>query len=208
MNKTKIRALILDYGGVISLPQNPQNVDNILTRLGKERNDFRQVYRSWRPMYDNGQLSGTEYWAKILEHYRIEPDEHLIARIIREDVQSWTHLNDQVLEFIRERRNQVGKLAIISNMTRETLAFMREHFEWLDLFDELTFSCAVGINKPAKAIYETCLGRLGVPPGECLFVDDSPENVHAAQAMGMAALHFTTFAEFEQQVDESFCLTR
>jgi hypothetical protein len=35
MGKTKIRALILDYGGVISKPQNPDNVNNILKILSQ-----------------------------------------------------------------------------------------------------------------------------------------------------------------------------
>lgn len=208
MDKTNIRALILDYGGVISLPQNPQNVDNILTSLGKGHNDFYQVYRNWRPMYDDGQLSGVEYWRKILEHYQIEPDKDLIARIIREDVQSWTHLNEAMLQFIRDSKGQVAQLAIISNMTRETLVFMRENFRWLDLFDVLTFSCDIGINKPARAIYDACLGQLGTLPGECLFVDDSLENVCAAQAIGMAAIQFKSFAEFVREVDERFSFTK
>jgi putative hydrolase of the HAD superfamily len=164
MNKIKIRALILDYGGVISLPQNPQNVDNILTTLGKGHNDFHRVYRGLRSLYDDGQLSGAEYWAQVLEHYQIEPDERLIARIIREDVQSWTNINSSMIQFIQERKSQVARLAIISNMTRETLVFMREHFQWLDLFDVLTFSCDVGINKPARKIYQACLDKLDTSP--------------------------------------------
>lgn len=208
MNKIKIRALILDYGGVISLPQNPDNVNNILTRLGKECDDFHRVYRSLRPLYDDGQLSGAEYWARVLEHFGIEPDQHLIARIIREDVQSWTHINGPMLQFIQECKTRVHRLAIISNMTRETLIFMRENFSWLDLFDVLTFSCDVGVNKPAREIYGACLGKLDASPGECLFVDDSPENTRGAMGMGMAAIQFTTLAEFAREVDERFCLTR
>ena len=208
MDKTKIRALILDYGGVISLPQNPENVNNILTRLGKERDDVHRVYRSLRPLYDDGQLSGAEYWARVLEHYKIEPDKHLIARIIREDVQSWTHINGPMLQFIQECKSRVHRLAIISNMTRETLIFMRENFSWLDLFDVLTFSCDVGVNKPAREIYGACLGKLDASPGECLFVDDSFENVQAAMELGMAASQFETFAEFAREVDEKFCFTQ
>ena len=149
-----------------------------------------------------------EYWTRILEHYQIEPDRQLIARIIREDVQSWTQINGPMLQFIQASRGRVSKLAIISNMTRDTLVFMRENFQWLDLFDVLTFSCDVGKNKPGREIYAACLGQLNVPPGECLFVDDSRDNVRAAQEAGMAAIQFTTFAEFARQVNERFCFAR
>ncbi len=158
-------------------------------------------------MYDDGQLSGVEYWSRVLEHYQVEPDKQLIARIIREDVQSWTHVNTPMLQFIQECKPRIHRLAIISNMTRETLIFMRENFRWLDLFDVLTFSCDERVNKPARKIYEACLGKLDTSPGECLFVDDSLENVRAARDIGMAAIQFTTFAEFARKVDEGYCLT-
>lgn len=208
MGKTKIRALILDYGGVISQPQNPDNVNNILQSLGKSHNDFRQVYRSLRPQYDDGQLSGAEYWTSIVQHYGLEPNRPLITRLIQEDVKSWTHINSSMIQFIQECRNRVHRLAIISNMARDTLAFMREHFQWLDLFDALTFSCDVGRNKPAREIYQVCLDELGVNPGECLFVDDSPDNVQAAMELGMAAIQFKTFSEFALELNERFCLAQ
>jgi putative hydrolase of the HAD superfamily len=208
MGKTKTRALILDYGGVISQPQNPENVNNLLTSLGKERNDFHRVYKSLRPQYDDGQLSGAEYWTSILQHYGLQPDSGLIARLIREDIQSWTHINSSMIQFIQDCKSRVYRLAIISNMTRDSLAFIREHFQWLDLFDILTFSCDVGKNKPDREIYEACLARLGTHPAECLFVDDSLENVQGAMQVGMPTIQFKTFAEFAREVDERFCLTQ
>ena len=58
MEKIKIRALILDYGGVISKPQNPENVHTMLQILKQDdADDFRKVYESKRANYDNGQLS-------------------------------------------------------------------------------------------------------------------------------------------------------
>ena len=70
MGQTRIRALVLDYGGVISKPQNPDNVNNMLQILSQDDNDFRNVYLSKRENYDNGQLSGEEYWLGILEHFK------------------------------------------------------------------------------------------------------------------------------------------
>jgi hypothetical protein len=81
MGKTRIRALILDYGGVISKPQNPDNVNNILQILSQDHNDFMDVYRSKRENYDNGQLSGEEYWHSILQHYGLEQDDSKVTNL-------------------------------------------------------------------------------------------------------------------------------
>ncbi len=206
MKKTRIRALILDYGGVISKPQNPDNVNNILQILKLDDNDFKNVYQDKRENYDNGQLSGEEYWLNILQHYGLEPNGSEVTDLIQEDIKSWTQINDSMIQFIEESRAKLHKLAIISNMTRDTLAFMNRHFQWLELFDELIFSCEIGINKPDTRIYEACLSRLEISAQECLFVDDSEENVLGAMKSGMNVVHFKFFAQFWQESDKKFYL--
>ena len=209
MDKTRIRALILDYGGVISKPQNPKNVNTMLQILKQDRNGFETVYQDNRDNYDSGQLSGTDYWIRVVRHYGLsQPSDSDITRLIQEDVNSWTHINQRMLRFIEESRDRLYKLAIISNMTRDTLAFMKIHFQWLELFDELIFSCEVGVNKPDPRIYEDCLHRLEIAPQECLFVDDSAANVTGARQAGMHAIRFRSFPEFRQELDQDFRLDR
>jgi putative hydrolase of the HAD superfamily len=208
MGYVKIRALILDYGGVISQLQNSGNVNNILQSLRLDIKDFKDVYRKQRAQYDSSQISGERYWINILEHYGLEPTGFEIASFIREDVKSWTQINETMIQFITESRSRIHKLAILSNMTSDTLAYIREHYDWLELFDGLVFSCEVGKNKPDREIYEACLRKLGLCPNECLFVDDSAENVKGALELGMSAIQFKTFSEFRQEFEKTFCMTR
>jgi len=208
MDKIKIRAIILDYGGVISQPQNPENVNNILQSLKQEYIDFKEVYKSQRAQYDSGHISGEEYWINILRHYGLEPNGFEIARLIQEDVKSWTQINESMIQFITESRGKIHKLAMISNMTSDSLAFMKKHYHWLELFDELILSCEIGKNKPDRQIYEACLSRLNVCPNECLFVDDSIENVRGAMELGMYAIQFKTFSEFQLELSGKYCITQ
>jgi len=75
MNKTKIKALLLDYGGVIRQPQHPENVNHILQSLKQDATDFMQVYYRQRAQYDRGQISGEQYWSNVLQVYGLEPRE-------------------------------------------------------------------------------------------------------------------------------------
>ena len=53
-------------------------------------------------------------------------------------------------------------------------------------------SCEVGLRKPSPAIFELTVERLGVPAFErCLFLDDFPWNVAAAEALGFQTIHVT-----------------
>jgi putative hydrolase of the HAD superfamily len=56
------------------------------------------------------------------------------------------------------------------------------------LFDAWVISGEVGIRKPDPAIYELAAERLGLPPEQCVFVDDLPGNLKPARALGMATV--------------------
>jgi len=61
----------------------------------------------------------------------------------------------------------------------------------------MVVSWELGVLKPDARIYRIALERLGVPAGEALFVDDRPENVAGAEAVGMRGLVFTGDASVE-----------
>jgi putative hydrolase of the HAD superfamily len=79
------------------------------------------------------------------------------------------------------------RLAVCTN----NIAAYRD--EWraqlpLELFDVVVDSHEVGLRKPEPAIYALTCDRLGVAPERCVFVDDHPGNVAAAEAVGMAGV--------------------
>jgi putative hydrolase of the HAD superfamily len=78
------------------------------------------------------------------------------------------------------------------------------HCAWLPPFHHRTFSCDVRAAKPAPEIYEHCLTGLATAPHDVLFLDDRPENVHAAAALGMHALIFTTLQSTAAELDRRF----
>ena len=45
--------------------------------------------------------------------------------------------------------------------------------------------------KPDARIYQIALEKLGVAASKSVFLDDFPENVEGARAVGMQAIHFT-----------------
>ncbi len=75
---------------------------------------------------------------------------------------------------------------------------------WTSLIDEAlrlservpwTFcSWRTGLRKPDPRAFEHAARTLGRAPGECLFVDDRPENVAGAEKVGLTALRFVDAA--------------
>ncbi len=60
-----------------------------------------------------------------------------------------------------------------------------------DLFDAVVISAEVGMRKPEERIFLHAAGLLGLPPAECVFIDDVEANITAAEAVGMTAILHT-----------------
>ena len=97
-------------------------------------------------------------------------------------------------------------MAALSNAWSGTRAAMTTHYGLDRLVDLMIFSDEEGMAKPDARIYHLAAGRLGVQPGEAIFVDDVPRNVEAARAVGMLAVHFRdtaqAIAEIEAYLDD------
>src|SRR4030065_1394038 len=83
------------------------------------------------------------------------------------------------------------RLGLLSN-TNEW--HFKHHIRAVDVFPLLhavTLSYQVKAMKPAEQIYRDSLRKIGLPPGECVFIDDREENVAGAQRLGIRAIHYT-----------------
>jgi epoxide hydrolase-like predicted phosphatase len=60
-----------------------------------------------------------------------------------------------------------------------------------DLFDGVVISGVVGIRKPAPEIYAMGAEAIGLPPSQCVFVDDLGFNLKPAKELGMATILHT-----------------
>jgi putative hydrolase of the HAD superfamily len=58
-----------------------------------------------------------------------------------------------------------------------------------DMWDVIINLARVGVAKPDARIYAIAAERIGVPPDECLHIDDLEPNVRGAEAAGFRAIH-------------------
>jgi len=82
------------------------------------------------------------------------------------------------------------KVSILSNADVSLRRRLEHEIGIHHLFDDIVCSAEIGIAKPEPAVFHLACERLGLPPAECVFVDDHEPNVKAAQEVGMAAVLF------------------
>ena len=87
-----------------------------------------------------------------------------------------------------ERLRPPYKVSILSNADLALRGRLVEKLRIDHLFDDIVCSAEVGMAKPEPEIFRLAAARLGVAPGECVFVDDWDQNVDAAREVGMTAI--------------------
>lgn len=108
--------------------------------------------------------------------------------------------NGPMIELMAELRHDGYRMAMLTNNVREWEPLWRAKLPVDEIFETVVDSAFVGMRKPDREIYDLTLERLdGIPPGECLFIDDTPVNCEAARELGMAAVRFV---DNEQAIPE------
>jgi putative hydrolase of the HAD superfamily len=69
------------------------------------------------------------------------------------------------------------------------------------LFDGVVISGEVGLRKPEPRMYELGAEAIGLPPADCVFVDDLAGNLKPARELGMATVHHTSAEETIPQLE-------
>lgn len=98
--------------------------------------------------------------------------------------------NEPMISLMRELRDDARKMAICTNNVREWEPRWRAMLPVDEIFEVVIDSAFVGCRKPDPQIYAITLERLGVPAGECLFIDDVDVNCAGATDAGMHAVQF------------------
>ncbi len=190
-----IRAVIFDFGNVISIPQTGEWYTVMEQKTGIPAAVFASSFEKYRVPFDRGDITGADMYAGILRDNGYEDfarDRALCQKIADTDLESWRNCDDNVTEWGLTLKKNGYKLGILSNMPHEFLDKYESSIRLFKEADAPVFSCREKLVKPEKAIYVRTLERLGgIRPGEAVFFDDLPENIEAAVALGIHGFVWT-----------------
>jgi putative hydrolase of the HAD superfamily len=190
-----IRAVICDFGGVLTTPLGnasaawSEESGVPLEELGAAMATAAEKHGQ-HPLFvlERGEISEAEFLARLQDGLG---EEHSLEGMF--DVW-WRHLerNPEMVELMRGLRERGLRMALLTNNVREWEPRWRPMLPELDeIFEVVVDSGFVGMRKPERPIYELTVQRLGdVDATECLFVDDMEINCEAARELGFTAVQY------------------
>ena len=182
-----IKAVVFDYGQVISLPQDKAVIGRLAEKAGVPREKFEALIWTLRTEYDRGTISAKEYYRNILSGLNVDLDDKTIDEMIKMDLESWKNINPETEALMEEVKNAGYKLGILSNMPHDFLSWARMNVPVFSLPHISVFSCEANSIKPEESIYRQLISLAGVKAEEIAFFDDNCGNVESACALGIKA---------------------
>jgi putative hydrolase of the HAD superfamily len=194
-----VRAVIFDFGGVLCFHPTEDRFARIAAALNIPTQRLLEIFWAHRIEYDAGLLDSRAYWTQVAADAGKPLDDELLARLGKLEIELWDNYDRRVFAWAAHLKANGIRTGMLSNLPRSLGEALLATPGLLDVFDHLTLSYRLEIVKPEAAIYHYAAHSLIVPPSQALFLDDKPENVEGARAIGMQAELYTTWEAFLDQ---------
>jgi putative hydrolase of the HAD superfamily len=198
-----IRAVLFDFGLVLSGPPDPVAWRRMETALNTRDAGLSAAYWRHRDDYDLGILDGVSFWRTVGAELGHPPTDDELAQLLRADVELWTQPNQPMIDWAGALQRAGVSTGILSNMGDAMETGIVKRFPWVAGFAHCTFSHRLGVAKPDERIYRDAIAGAGEPAEATLFIDDRIENVRAGRAVGLHAIQYTSHEEFLRGFDEA-----
>jgi putative hydrolase of the HAD superfamily len=196
MMETIIQAVLFDWGGVLIENPAPGLMAYCARALQVPVEDYTRVHNEHGKGFQKGLIGEEVFWQRVCDE---------LGRPVPRQSSLWGEAfrtvyspRDEVFALARRLRESGYKTSLLSN----TEAPAREFFLELqyDMFDALTFSCAEGVCKPERELYEIAARKLGMTPAQCVLLDDRLDFIEGARNAGMKGIVYEDPVQVKEEL--------
>lgn len=183
------KAIVFDIGGVLVGLDLERGIRAFKEVLGYDRisqlldpSHQKGIYGD----FEGGLLSADEFRAKVLEESRpgSKPEDvdycvrQILLDIKPETAAAVRSVYGRYPLYLLSNNNPIGMPNCLELMEKAGIG---------GLYEDMFISSEMKMLKPSPEFYREAVRRIGLPPEEILFIDDSLTNVEAARAQGIDA---------------------
>ncbi|MFH1001074.1 MAG: HAD family phosphatase [Bacteroidota bacterium] len=190
-----IKAIIFDYGGVLSAEASLRSFGEIYApKFEKNTEDFNKlIVDIWTQARVN-KINSKLFWEKLAIF--LETD----VKSLRKDFMDFFGFREEVFELVKKLKRNEYKLGLLSNQIEDWLEEIIENRQFNQTFDVIVTSYKSGIAKPDISIFKEIVEKLDVKPTECIYIDDMEKNIPPAKQLGMKTILFTDFENLKKEL--------
>jgi putative hydrolase of the HAD superfamily len=192
----EIKAVIFDWGGVMIDDPWPGLRLYCASKLKVTPDAFEEAFNKYMDGFQTNAVSEDKFWELISGELNVEKP---TARSLWKEAFRTVYKPKQEMFLLAESLQKSGcKTVLLSNTEIPVMNFFLE--QKYNCFDIQVFSCAEGIRKPSKKIYEETVKKLGCKPQETIFIDDKPQMIEGAKKARLNTILFESVEQVKKEL--------
>lgn len=185
-----IRAIVLDIGGVLLRTEDRTSREKLEQKYDLPHGDSdRIVFNSDVALASTLGTSGPDLiWQNVAQKLALSPEG---LKEFKRLFWAGDRVDRELIEFLQECRDDYI-VALLSNAWQNFRSVLAEKYQIKEgqTVDKIFISSELGVAKPNERIYKILADGINCEMNEILFVDDFIENIEAAEALGINAIHY------------------
>jgi len=191
-----ISAVLFDWGGVLIENPAPGLMKYCAKTLGVPVDDYVRAHNAHGEAFQKGSIPEEVFWQRVCgDLNRPLPRQ---SSLWGDAFRAVYRPRPEAFGLARRLRARGCKTSLLSNTEAPAMQFFLEL--GYDMFDALTFSCAEGVFKPQRRMYEVAAKKLRMAPAQCVLLDDRLDFVEGARNAGMKGIVYESLAQAEREL--------
>ena len=192
-----VKAVIFDFGGVLAEEGFREGLKVIAENNQLDPEAFFRI--AAHLIYETGYVTGAAGEAAYLNRLREETGIRESNEMIRDEILKRFVLRPDVIGYVEELRAEGLVTAILSDQTN-WLDKLNGKDSFFHHFDHVYNSFRIGKVKRDPSVFADVCLKMGLKPGETVFVDDNIDNVRRAAGEGLNAVLYTELREVKVEI--------
>ncbi|MDD5936455.1 MAG: HAD hydrolase-like protein [Clostridiales bacterium] len=197
-----IKGIFFDFDGVITVEK--YGTPNIVSYISKETNiPLQQVetaYRKYNKSLLQGKITHRDMWMEFCEELGKEID----YKVLIDSFMNMT-LDREMVAYIKELKEKYV-IGMITDNKADRIHTILENSELKDIFDVVIISAESHAQKTEEKIFEDALSMAKLVSTECVFIDNTSNNLNIPSLMGFTTILFDddnrNIAEFKDKLNK------
>ena len=189
----RIKNIVFDIGGVLA----DFRIKEFLSEKGFDGAMIRRILKAsvmspYWGQFERGELTEEE---ALQGFASTDPEIEEALNLAYANIEGMLTSRDYAIPLIQGLHAAGYQVFYLSNYSKKAYDECGESLAFMPYMDGGVVSFQAGLTKPDPRVYQLFLERYGLTANECLFIDDTAENVTVARELGFSALEFKNHGE-------------
>ena len=194
-----IRNIVFDIGNVLGIFRWREYIES----LGYKGEAAERLAKAttqnilWREI-DRGVMPLDEIIERMIA---TDPEMEEAIRLFFVDRRTLVEEYDYSAGWLKELKSRGYGIYLLSNYSEDHFQYITSKYRFFGNEDGRVISYQEKVLKPEPEIYNILFERYGLVPGECVFLDDTPENIEGAVNVGMKGIVFKNYEQGRAELE-------